>query len=46
MIFKPPNITDDFWQLCIDQRQMLMLKYPHIYQGGYSYQPSTGSNAA
>jgi hypothetical protein len=33
MISKPLNVTDDFWQLCIDQRQMLMLKYPYLYYG-------------
>jgi hypothetical protein len=42
---KPPNITDEFWQLCIDQRQTLMLKYIRLGKGGYSYQPA-GRNAA
>lgn len=31
MISKPPCLTDEFWQLCIDQRQYLMIKYPHLY---------------
>jgi hypothetical protein len=45
MTSKPHGLTDDFWQFCIDQRQALMLKYPHLYQGGYSYQPA-GRDAA
>lgn len=31
MISKPPCLTDEFWELCILQRQFFTRKYPHLY---------------